>query len=83
MLEQALQAARDQREKSQADLFELIRIPSVSALSEHKEDCRRAAQWIAARLQAAGMKVEVADVAGDGLRHPVIAAEWLGLIYFA
>ena len=26
MLEQALQAARDQREQSQADLFELIRI---------------------------------------------------------
>ena len=43
MLEQALQAARDQREKSQADLFELIRIPSVSALSEHSDDCRRAA----------------------------------------
>ena len=78
MLEQALKAARDQREKSQADLFELIRIPSVSALSEHSDDCRRAAQWIAARLQAAGMKVEVADVAGDGRRHPVIAAEWMG-----
>jgi acetylornithine deacetylase/succinyl-diaminopimelate desuccinylase-like protein len=78
MLDQALQAARDQREKSQADLFELIRIPSVSALSEHSADCRRAAEWIAARLQAAGMKVELADVAGDGQRHPVIAAEWMG-----
>jgi len=78
VLEQALQAARDQREKSQADLFELIRMPSISALSEHAADCRHAAEWVAARLQAAGMKVELADVAGDGQRHPVIAAEWMG-----
>src|SRR5438105_12012189 len=76
MLEQALQAARDQREQSQAELFELIRIPSVSALSEHAGDCRRAAEWIAGRLSAAGMEVELADVPGEGRRHPVIAAEW-------
>jgi len=78
MLEQALQAARDQREQSQADLFELIRIPSVSALSEHDADCRRAAEWIAGRLTRAGMEVKLVDVPGEGSRHPVIAAEWTG-----
>jgi acetylornithine deacetylase/succinyl-diaminopimelate desuccinylase-like protein len=78
MLEQALQAARDQREQSQADLFELIRIPSVSALTEHDADCRQAAQWIVDRLDAAGMAVELVDVPGEGRRHPVITAEWTG-----
>ncbi|MEP7106222.1 MAG: M20/M25/M40 family metallo-hydrolase, partial [Chloroflexota bacterium] len=78
MLEQALAAARDQRDKSQADLFELIRVPSVSALSEHDADCRQAADWIAGRLAAAGMKAEVVDVPGPGHRHPVVAAERLG-----
>jgi len=78
VLEPALQAARDQREKSQADLFELIRIPSVSALPEHDQDCRRAADWIVRRLRGAGMDVELVDVPGPGHRHPVISAEWLG-----
>ncbi|HEX6350867.1 MAG TPA: dipeptidase [Candidatus Dormibacteraeota bacterium] len=78
MLETALQAARDQREQSQADLFELIRIPSVSALSEHDEDCRHAAEWIVGRLTAAGMEADLVDVPGEGHRHPVIAAEWTG-----
>src|SRR2546421_11708048 len=73
MLEQALQAARDQREQSQADLFELIRIPSVSALSEHDADCRRAAEWTARRLTRAGMEVKLADVPGEGNPHPVVA----------
>jgi acetylornithine deacetylase/succinyl-diaminopimelate desuccinylase-like protein len=78
VLEPALKAAREQREKSQADLFELIRVPSVSALPEHDADCRRAADWMARRLEAAGMEAEVVDVPGPGHRHPVVAAEWLG-----
>ena len=78
MLEPALAAARDQRERSQADLFELIRIPSVSALSEHAGDCRSAAEWLSGRLAAAGMTSAVVDVPGGGHRHPIVAAEWLG-----
>ena len=78
MLDKALEQARAERSRSQDDLFELIRIPSVSALPEHDADCRRAADWIAQRLRAAGMTVEVADVPGPGRRHPVVAAEWMG-----
>jgi acetylornithine deacetylase/succinyl-diaminopimelate desuccinylase-like protein len=72
----ALHHAREQRARSQDDLFELIRIPSVSALSEHRADCRRAADWIAGRLRRAGMTVDVVDVLKNG--NPVVAAEWLG-----
>jgi acetylornithine deacetylase/succinyl-diaminopimelate desuccinylase-like protein len=39
-----------------AELIELLRIPSVSALPEHAGDVRRASAWAAARLAAAGME---------------------------
>lgn len=74
----AINRARAEREASTEALFDLIRIPSVSALPEHQADCRRAAEWVAGRLGAAGMTVEVVDMPGPGLRHPVVAAEWLG-----
>jgi acetylornithine deacetylase/succinyl-diaminopimelate desuccinylase-like protein len=51
-----------------------LRIPSISALPEHRDDCRRAADWLAAALEAAGLEhVEVADTGG----HPVVYADWL------
>src|SRR5689334_11917661 len=52
----------------------MLRIPSVSALPEHADDVRRAAEWAAARLTAAGM--EHAAVLPTA-RHPVAYAEWL------
>ena len=39
--------------KSEADFKELLSIPSVSSLSSHRADCRRAADWTAARLRPA------------------------------
>ena len=51
-----------------------LRIPSVSALPEHRDDCRRAAEWLAAALEGAGLEhVEVADTGGN----PVVYADWL------
>src|SRR2546421_5855768 len=76
MLDQVLERARRRRAEAEADLFELLSIPSVSASPEHRADCRRAADWLAGRLRSMGMAVEVAGVAEDG--HPVVAAEWLG-----
>lgn len=37
------------------DLDELLRIPSVSALPAHRDDMTRAAEWLVARLRAAGV----------------------------
>jgi acetylornithine deacetylase/succinyl-diaminopimelate desuccinylase-like protein len=74
--DQVLARARERRAEAEADLFELISIPSVSALPEHRADCRRAAGWLADRLRGLGMEVEVADVLEGG--HPVVVAEWLG-----
>jgi acetylornithine deacetylase/succinyl-diaminopimelate desuccinylase-like protein len=38
-----------------AELFDWLRIPSVSAKSEHKADVLHAAQWLAGRLSALGL----------------------------
>ncbi len=76
MSKAAIERARAERDASREALFELIRIPSVSALSEHAADCRRAAGWIAERLRRAGLVAEVVDIEGGS--HPVVAAEWMG-----
>ncbi len=56
------------------ELFEFLRIPSVSARSEHDADTRAAAAWLAERITAAGLTVEVLDTPG----HPVVLGEWRG-----
>jgi acetylornithine deacetylase/succinyl-diaminopimelate desuccinylase-like protein len=54
------------------ELLELLRIPSVSARSEHKEDMTRCAEAVKNRLQEAGADtVEVFETAG----HPVVFGE--------
>lgn len=56
------------------ELKELLRIPSISSLSEHKEDIQKAASWIADKLKNIGMEhVEVIETKG----HPIIYADWL------
>jgi acetylornithine deacetylase/succinyl-diaminopimelate desuccinylase-like protein len=54
------------------DLFEFLRIPSVSARSEHKADVARAARWLHARLERIGLATETIATPG----HPVVLAEW-------
>lgn len=56
------------------ELFDFLRIPSVSARSEHRDDCRVAAQWLADRLGASGFTVSLEETPG----HPIVLAEWRG-----
>jgi acetylornithine deacetylase/succinyl-diaminopimelate desuccinylase-like protein len=58
----------------QRELFELLRIPSVSARSEHDADTARAAEWVAQSLRDAGLEASVHATAG----HPVVVGEWRG-----
>ncbi len=54
------------------ELFELLRIPSISAQSEHKPDMKRCAEWLAAALVKSG--ADSADVMPtEG--NPVVYAE--------
>ena len=60
------------KERFISELFDLLRIPSVSAQSEHREDMVRCAEWLAAALVQAG--ADHADVMPtDG--NPVVFAE--------
>src|SRR3954463_645337 len=66
-------------QEHQADFLEglktFLRIPSISTLSEHKPDIRRAADFAVNELRAAGMTVAEL-IEGDG--NPLVYAEWLG-----
>jgi len=44
------------REENLDELKEFLRIPSVSAKSEHKPDIEKAASWVAEKLRAAGLE---------------------------
>jgi acetylornithine deacetylase/succinyl-diaminopimelate desuccinylase-like protein len=56
-------------------LKELLRLKSISALSEYKTETAKTASWIAEHLLSVGMaKARVINTAG----HPLIYAEWLG-----
>ena len=57
-------------------LTNLLKIPSISTLPEHKPDIRRAVDFLTDELRAMGMKgVEVIE--GRGNQNPLVYAEWL------
>ena len=56
------------------EILEFLRIPSVSAKSEHNTDTRRTAEWLRDRMEGAGLEAEVLETAG----HPVVLGEWRG-----
>ncbi len=59
-------------ERFESELFDLLRIPSISAQSSHKGDMERCAEWLAASLLKAGAdKAEVMPTEGN----PVVYAE--------
>jgi acetylornithine deacetylase/succinyl-diaminopimelate desuccinylase-like protein len=51
-----------------------LRIPSISTLPEHAEDCRRAAQHLVGELARIGMEHVAAEETGG---HPIVYADWL------
>ena len=60
------------KERFLEELFDLLRIPSISAQSEHKPDMVRCAEWLAAALVKAGAdRAEVMPTDGN----PVVYAE--------
>jgi acetylornithine deacetylase/succinyl-diaminopimelate desuccinylase-like protein len=62
------------REQHLNELFEFLRIPSISAKTEHKPDIQRGAQWVADHLRIAGFKT--VEIIPTGL-HPLVYAESL------
>lgn len=60
------------REQHLEALFEFLRIPSISALSQHRSDVRRAAEWVAQYMERIGLRrVRLIETAG----HPIVYGE--------
>ncbi|WP_310550827.1 dipeptidase [Paenibacillus glufosinatiresistens] len=62
------------RDEHLNELKDWLSIPSISALSEHKADIRRAADWLMGALERAGLEhIELHPTSG----HPVVYADYL------
>ncbi|WP_279576971.1 dipeptidase [Planococcus ruber] len=65
---------KDHREAHLEELKAFLRIPSISSLSEHKDDIRKGAEWLKEAMLKAGLEnAEVFETEG----HPVVYADWL------
>jgi len=70
----AIQFARENQLRFLAELKDLLRIPSVSTLPEHRGDVRRAAGMLAKELKRIGLEhIELIETEG----HPLVYADWL------
>ena len=68
------QYLRDHEGEHLDQLKELLRIPSVSALPQHRDDVLRAAEWVAGHLRAIGVPdVALLPTAGN----PVVFGAWI------
>src|SRR5258708_12280103 len=74
MASPAVDFARNNQQRFLNELKDLLRIPSVSTLDEHKSDVRKAANFVADELRRIGMEnVEMIPTKG----HPLFYADWL------
>jgi acetylornithine deacetylase/succinyl-diaminopimelate desuccinylase-like protein len=69
--EKILSYLDNHRDEHVDQLVEFLKIPSISSQSDHDEDTRRAASFVADELKELGLTVEVHDLGG----HPLIYAE--------
>jgi len=62
------------RQRFLDELYDFLRIPSISTLPENKPDIERAASFVADSLRRAGLEnVEIIPTA----QHPLVYADWL------
>jgi acetylornithine deacetylase/succinyl-diaminopimelate desuccinylase-like protein len=70
----AVSYARSNQPRFLNELKDLLRIPSVSTLAEHKNDVQRAAEFVANDLRRIGLEnVQVIPTKG----HPLVYGDWL------
>jgi len=70
----AVTYARQNQQRFLNELKDLLRIPSVSTLEEHKPDIQRAAEFVANELKRIGFEhVEIIKTEGN----PLVYADWL------
>lgn len=74
MVKNVLKHARAHEKEYLKQLFQLLSIPSISTLPEHKDDLLRAAEWLAGHMKEVGL--ENVQLLTDG-GNPVVYGDWL------
>ena len=74
MSSSAVAYARQNHPRFLDELKALLRIPSISTLPENKDDCRKAAEVLAAELKRIGMENVRLIETGN---HPLVYGDWL------
>jgi len=64
----------EHRDTHLKELNDFLRIPSISSLSEHKQDMQVAASWLAAAMKRINLENISIDETGG---HPVVYGDWL------
>jgi len=68
----------------ESELCELLRIPSVSAIGEHRGDIERAADWVLGQFQSLGFRTEKISTSGNPLvfaESPAVSGAPTVLVY--
>ncbi len=70
-IQRAIEHLEKHKARFRDELFDVLRIPSISAQPAHADDVRRAAEWTRGRCEAAGLRAEIVPTAG----WPAVLAE--------
>ncbi len=71
-MDSVLTYIKENRQRFIDELIEFLKIPSVSAKSEHKLDCEKAAQFVRDQFTGLGLEAEIHPTAGN----PVVLARY-------
>lgn len=72
--QKAISYACNNQESFLKQLFDILRIPSISTRPEHDGDIRAAVEWLADNMRGIGLEnVTIYETAG----HPILYADWL------
>lgn len=70
----ALDFVESNLDRFRSELYDFLRIPSISAKTEHDGDTRDAAAWFEGKLASAGLTTEIVETEG----HPIVVGESRG-----
>jgi len=73
-MEKVIARIREARQQHQDQMLDLLRIPSISSDPARKRDMEAAARWILNKMQAAGVRSEIASTPG----HDIVYGEISG-----
>lgn len=72
-MQKVIEFIENRKEQHLAELTELLRIPSISTLPEHKSDVAACAEWMRAHVESIGLSnAQLFETPG----HPIVYAEY-------